>query len=202
MKKTLLSLFALIALLSCATQPAQKPVFTSVSFRGEDLLDRSSGLLLRAEKKTILAVFSAIDGYFFVLPYFDKWDFTIERGSKMMKLLGQSEPFNVTLLMEAYDISPEKQLEYVLNQLHPDKYQMLNVMDQKVLRTEINAERLDKSFKGGKHINYYCARRREELIFTLHISVMSFPYDFADERKLLICTESFSVDSGLLLKGK
>jgi hypothetical protein len=191
-------LFVLIALMSCATQPTQKPAIKTFSYRGSDGAYGDTGILISAdENKTFIMVASSFDHFIFALPYFDRWDFTIERGSQQRILKGQGSFYFVSLMMEEYDISPEEQLEFILNQMPResyDSYNLINLGDQLILRTEIDAGKLDKSLTGGKDISFFCAKRRDEWIFTLHISVMSSPYDVADEKPLRDCVKTFLVN--------
>src|SRR3972149_10720808 len=81
-------------------------------------------------------------------PYSNKWQFTAERGRRLRVHAG---PFNVTLMMEMYNISAAEQMDDVRtnvtsdkNPIPPDTVELIKVNGEPVLRTEINAEKIHK----------------------------------------------------------
>jgi hypothetical protein len=99
----------------------------------------------------VIVVTNYRDHYALLLPYSTEWKFSVERGRR---LRGTGGGFNVTLTIEASDLSPDAQMKYVRtnvtsdrNPLPPDKTELMSVNGEPVLRTEINAERVDKAFK-------------------------------------------------------
>jgi len=164
-----LPLLLLAGVAACASGPTQ------IAYRGGEVIDDPTGIIVKSDDdKKIIAVTSWNDHYALILPYRTDWKFTVERGKR---LRGNGGPMNVTLMMERYQITPEDEIKYIRNHLTsdkhpmpPDKTEVLKVNGEPVLRTEINAERIDKAFKGVKHINYYSAKTWKGMLYTLHVS--------------------------------
>jgi hypothetical protein len=171
MKKNWFALLLFAGLAACATAPGP----TQITYRGGDLTHDGTGLIVKAsEEKSFIVVTNWNDHYALALPYSTEWKFIVERGSR---LRGGAGNFNLTLSIEASAMSPEEQMKYVRtwatsdkNRLPPDKTELMTANGEPVLRTEINLERVDKAFKGGKHINYYSAKNWKGTLYTLHVS--------------------------------
>src|SRR2546422_5756829 len=189
-------LFAGLA--ACATAPTP----TEVLYRGAPVTHDATGTIVRSDdEKTMIVVTNWNDHYALVLPYSTDWKFTVERGSR---LRGTGGSFNVTLSIEASALSPDEQMKYVRtwatsdkHRLPPDKTELLTANGEPVLRTEINGERVDKAFKGMKHINYYSAKNWKGTLYTLHISEAVSSEQakkFNEKRMRDYVTKGFSVD--------
>jgi hypothetical protein len=198
MKKKWFAFLLLAGLAACATAPTP----SSIVFRGIEVIDDATGLIVQAdEQKSLVAVTNWKDHYALILPYSTDWKFTVERGRRLRGTAGR---FNVTLSMEASDLSPEAQMKYVRtwatsdkNRLPPDKTELMTINGEPILRTEINAERVDKVFKGTKHVNYYSAKNWKGTLYTLHISEVVPPEDakkFSEKRMRDYVTKGFAVD--------
>jgi hypothetical protein len=198
MKKNRFAFLLLAGLAACASAPMPG----NVQYRGTDVTDDATGLIVQGdEKKSLIVVTSYRDHYALLLPYSTEWKFTVERGRR---LRGTGGRFNVTLTIEASDLSPDAQMKYVRtwvssdkNPLPPDRTELMSVNGETVLRTEINAERVDKAFKGTKHINYYSAKNWKGTLYTLHISEVVPPEDakkYSENRMRNYVTKGWSVD--------
>ena len=200
MKKHWYALLLVAGLAGCATAPTSAP--TQVLYRGTDVTHDGTGLIVQGSaEKGLVVVTNWNDHYALALPYSPDWKFTVERGSR---LRGGAGNFNLTLTIEASPLSPDEQMKYVRswatsdkNRLPPDKSELITVNGEPVLRTEINLERVDQRFKGGKHINYYSARNWKGTLYTLHISEIVPPEDvrkFSEKNLRFFATRGFSVD--------
>ena len=198
MKKSRFAFLLLAGLAACASVPPSG----EVQYRGTDVTDSATGLIVQGdEKKALIVVTNDKDHYALLLPYSTRWKFSVEQGRR---LRGNGGLFNVTLTIEASDISPDAQMKYVRtwatsdkNPLPPDKAELLSVNGEPVLRTEINAERVDKAFKGTRHINYYSAKSWKGTLYTLHISEVIPPEDakkYSENRMRSYVTKGWSVD--------
>lgn len=198
MKKNWFVFLLLAGVAACASAPTPG----NVQFRGTDVTDSATGLIVQGdEKKALIVVTNYKDHYALLLPYSTEWTFSVERGRR---LRGSGGRFNVTLTIEASELSPDAQMKYVRtnvtsdrNPLPPDKTELMSVNGEPVLRTEINAERVDKAFKGTKHINYYSAKNWKGTLYTLHISEVVPPEDakkFSENRMRTYVTKGWSVD--------
>jgi len=186
-------------LVGCATTGSGP---TEVYFKGDELTHDRTGLIVKAaDDKSFIVVTNWNDHYALALPYSTEWKFIVERGSRLRAGAGS---FNITLTIEPSKLSPDEQMKYVRswatsdkNRLPPDKTELLKTNGEAVLRTEINLERVDASFKGGKHINYYAAKNWEGTLYTYHISEVVPAQDlrkFNEKKMQNYVTKGFHVD--------
>ena len=200
MKKQWYALLLAAGLAACATGPTSAP--TEVLYRGKNVTHDGTGLIVQGSaEKGIVVVTNWNDHYALALPYSTDWKFTVERGSR---LRGGGGNFNLTLTIEPSPLSPDEQMKSVRswatsdkNRLPPDRSELITVNGEPVLRTEINLERVDKAFKGGKHVNYYSAKNWKGTLYTLHISEIVPPEDvgkFSEKNLRFFATKGFSVE--------
>ena len=199
MQRNWLALLLFAGLAACATAPTAP---TEILYRGGELTHDRTGLIVQESKdKSFIVATNWNDHYALALPYSTDWKFVVERGSR---LRGGAGNFNLTLSIEGSPLSPAEQMKYVRtwatsdkNRLPPDKSELMSIRGEPVLRTEINLERIDKTLKGGKHINYYAARNWKGTLYTLHISEIVPPEKvptFNEKKMRDYVTVGFSVD--------
>jgi hypothetical protein len=198
LQKRWFALLLVAGLGACATAPTSNQIL----YRGGELTDERTGTIVQgSEEKNLIVVTNWNDHYALALPYSNEWQFTVERGRR---LRGTGGTFNVTLTIEPSSKTPDEQMKYVRNwatsdenRLPPDKSELLSANGETVLRTEINAERVDKAFKGVKHVNYYSAKNWKGTLYILHISDVVPPEKartFNEKRMRDYATKGFSVD--------
>ena len=174
------------------------------SFKGsptsEELI-KTTGIFVTADKqKSLIAINNTWAGYKMILPYSENWNFDLDKGH----LKGNADLINFDVQIWPGSESPEQHLakikDYLSSSSNPipaNKIEYVTDGKEKVLRSEVNAEKVNPSFKGVKQVNYYNVKKRGETLYKLHLSVV-VPADkqrTMDEKMFLnYMTLGFSID--------
>jgi hypothetical protein len=192
MKCFITSLF--IVLLSVACYAGQ------LNFSGDLTQDPESGVTIMAQDGIVI-ISNDLDHYALVLPYEGDWGFSFETGSY---LKGNSGRVNVSLNISESNAHVDDYLTALIAKLNSKsnpvrikESKIIEYKNHKILKTVIDGEQINESFKGVNHINYYSFKLRGDSLYKLHISKVVKNNEmkkFEEEKFLQFASLGFMVD--------
>lgn len=141
--------------------------------------------------------------YIQILPYLDDNDWVFD-AEEPYHLKGNAGTLNMDIQITDTEVLPDEQLDQLKeylgsdkNPVAPSEINLITHRETLVLRTEVDAAKINAAFQGVKHINFYCSKKWGETLYKLHFSkvVRAGKSDpVSDEEMLDFVTAGFSVD--------
>lgn len=202
MKKAgaLLLVVMLVALHAAQAVGAER----TLRFTGKTVQEEAGGITILGRKdRGLLAVTSTRFHYALILPYAENWVFTLDDSSL---LRGNSGLVNLTLSAFETDKKPAQFLEGYKKRLEQservkgvEKSEIITVNNEPVFRNVVDGEIVGGSaeFRGVKIVHFFGAKRRDSVIYLLHLSRVVPPKEresFKEKTFLDMVTAGFQVD--------